>query len=552
MNDELTSSEIADQMAARQRDISVSEFFLKNRHLLGFDSPAKALLTTVKEAVDNALDACEEAGILPEIWVEISKLRDDVFQVAVQDNGPGIVEKQLARIFGKLLYGSKFHKLSQSRGQQGMGISAAGMYAQLTTGKPLHVLSRVPAEDRATELVVSIDTAKNRPELHKKRRVDWHCPHGTRVETQLEGHYLKGKHSVDMYLKQTAIANSHVLIHFHDPHGQETTFQRSSHELPHRPVEIKPHPRGVELGHLIQMLQNTKCRTLRQFLEQEFSRVGRKTAGAIIKQAGEKLSERSWPKRIAHAQANALYRAIQRVPVSAPQTDCLVPIGEQRLREGLLKEIDADFCVVRTRPAAVYRGNPFQIEIGIAYGHAGSVLGGPDDDGPSQRRHQGKHDGPRQLARRDDPVQLLRLANRVPLLYDQAGCSITKAVVQTNWRGYGLQQSKGALPLGPIVILVHLASVWVPFTSEAKEAIAAYPEILKELKLGLQQCGRQLAEHLHRQQRLQGEYARRTHIEKYLPHVGLALQEILDFSDEERQRTVQRLDHVLKQTRKLP
>ena len=169
MNDVLPSFETAHEMAGRQRDISVSEFFLKNRHLLGFDSPSKALLTTVKEAVDNALDACEEAGILPEIWVEVAKVGDDVFQVAVQDNGPGIVEKQLSRIFGKLLYGSKFHKLSQSRGQQGMGISAAGMYAQLTTGKPLHVLSRVRGEDRAMEMFVSIDTAKNRPEIHKKQ-----------------------------------------------------------------------------------------------------------------------------------------------------------------------------------------------------------------------------------------------------------------------------------------------------------------------------------------------------------------------------------------------
>ncbi|MDX1697861.1 MAG: ATP-binding protein, partial [Thiohalobacterales bacterium] len=139
--DEATFS-TAYEMAARQREISVSEFFLKNRHLLGFDSPSKALLITVKEAVDNALDACEEAGILPEIVVETMDCGDNIFRVAVEDNGPGIIEKQIARIFGKLLYGSRFHKLSQSRGQQGMGISAAGMYAQLTTGKSLHVISR--------------------------------------------------------------------------------------------------------------------------------------------------------------------------------------------------------------------------------------------------------------------------------------------------------------------------------------------------------------------------------------------------------------------------
>ena len=143
MSDRQPAPATALDMASRQRDISVSEFFLKNRHLLGFDTPAKALVTAVKEAVDNALDACEEAGILPDIRVEVRD-RYGRSRVVVEDNGPGIVESQIARIFGKLLYGSKFHKLSQSRGQQGMGISAAGMYGQLTVGKPVQ---RIPAAE---------------------------------------------------------------------------------------------------------------------------------------------------------------------------------------------------------------------------------------------------------------------------------------------------------------------------------------------------------------------------------------------------------------------
>src|SRR5712671_1686557 len=134
----------AESMAQKQREISVSEFFTKNRHLLGFDNPAKALLTTVKEAVDNSLDACEEAGILPELLVEIVEVQPAAsanqpskFRVIVEDNGPGIVKPQIPKIFAKLLYGSKFHRLKQSRGQQGIGISAAGLYAMLTTGKPI-------------------------------------------------------------------------------------------------------------------------------------------------------------------------------------------------------------------------------------------------------------------------------------------------------------------------------------------------------------------------------------------------------------------------------
>ena len=192
-----------------QREISVSEFFLKNRHLLGFDTPAKALVTAVKEAVDNALDACEEAGLLPDITVELGD-RFGKSRVVVEDKGPGIVEGQIARIFGKLLYGSSFHKLTQSRGQQGMGSSAAGMYGQPTVGKPLHIISRVEGDELASELYVSIDTANNRPDIHKKRRVEWDRPHGTRVEMEMEGHHQTGPHSVEVYLAQTAIANPHV------------------------------------------------------------------------------------------------------------------------------------------------------------------------------------------------------------------------------------------------------------------------------------------------------------------------------------------------------
>ncbi len=541
----------ATEMAGRQREISVAEFFLKNRHLLGFDSQAKALLTTVKEAVDNALDACEEAGILPDIRVRVAELEQHVYRVSVEDNGPGILENQIARIFGKLLYGSKFHKLAQSRGQQGMGISAAGMYAQLTTGKSLHVVSRVRGKRTATELYVSVDTTRNRPRMHGKKKIKWDRPHGTLIEAEMEGRYQKGTHSIDMYLKQTAIANPHARFRFEGPHGEAIAWRRKTRDLPPPPVEIKPHPRGVELGRLIQMLNATTSRHLLQFLQNEFSRVGKKTAREIIATAGRKLTERSLPKRIAHAQANALYRAIRKVPVSAPRTDCLLPIGEARLLEGLKKEIDADFYVVRTRPPAVYRGNPFQVEIGIAYAHPGGAGLAVDSKGHIKKAARRKHDTDAIALSADEPAQLLRFANRVPLLYEQGGCAITHAVLQTNWKHYGLKQPRGALPLAPMAIVVHLASVWVPFTSEAKEAIAEYPEIVKELKLGLQQCARRLAEHLRRETQLQNEYDRRSRIESYLPHVGIALQEILQLSDKQRERTVRRLDDTLHKTRKI-
>jgi len=536
-------------MAARQRDIAVSEFFLKNRHLLGFDSPHKAILTTVKEAVDNALDACEEARILPEIRVEVVQKDDSLYVVAVEDNGPGIVEQQIARIFGKLLYGSKFHELRQSRGQQGMGISAAGMYGQLTTGRPMRIVSRVEGEKQASEMLVSIDTTRNRPDIHRRRRVAWRRRHGTRVEAEMEGHYTKGMHSVDMYLKQTAIANPHVTLRFVDPAGRTRVFRRSTDALPALPGAIKPHPHGVELGRLIQMLHDTPSRTLKRFLEDDFSRVGATTAKRIIERTRGRLTERSNPRRIAHAQATLLHRVIARTRVSAPRTDCIVPIGEARLREGLEKELDADFFVVVTRPPSVYRGNPFQVEVGIAWGRPGGAALDVDAEGRIHRKQKPKS-RTAHAPRADEPAHVLRFANRVPLLYQQSACAITKAIVQTNWRAYGLKQPKGALPVAPMVVVAHVASVWVPFTSESKEAVAALPEISRELVLALQEAGRRLAAHIRRDQRLEREYERRSYIESYLPHVGVALQEILQLTDRERDRAVANLDSILHRSRK--
>jgi len=468
----------------------------------------------------------------------------------VEDNGPGIVEGQIARIFGKLLYGSKFHKLSQSRGQQGMGISAAGMYGQLTVGKPLHIISRVKGEKLASEMHVSIDTARNQPDIHRKKQLKWDRPHGTRVEMEMEGHYQKGPHSVEVYLKQTAIANPHLTIIYRDPQGDEIRFVRSTKKLPARPVEIKPHPYGIELGRLIQMLNNTKSRTLLGFLVDEFSCVGTKTARKIIELAGahsdRKLSDRSHPKHIAHVQAAALHKAIRNTRIQAPRTDCIVPIGEEQLLDGLHKELEADFFTVTTRPAAAYRGNPFQVEVAIAYGRPGGAGVEVDATGHLRKKEAPETRAAENLiAQKDEPVRLLRFANRVPLLYQQASCAITKAVSQTNWRGYGLHQPKGSLPVAPMAILVHVASVWVPYTSESKEAIEPYPEILKEIKLGLQECARRLAHYLRHETQLHQEYDRRSYIEKYLPHIGSALQDILALSNDERDSTVKKLDDVL-------
>jgi len=510
----------AEAMGAKQRDISVSEFFTKNRHLLGFDNPAKALLTTVKEAVDNSLDACEEAGILPELLVEIVELRggaaaqegetkkvipESRFRVIIEDNGPGIVKPQIPKIFAKLLYGSKFHRLRQSRGQQGIGISAAGLYAQLTTGKPVVITSKTGKGRPAFRMGIRIDTKRNQPDIVKEEQIEWERDHGTRVEMELVAAYRGGRTGVQEYLEQTAVANPHLGLEFRPPKGEPLLYPRVSDALPREPQEIKPHPHGIELGMLLTMLHDSPGKSVKQVLVSDFSRVSPAIADEICKLANIKPTLKATD---VHGDViDRLHRALGQVKVMAPPATSVVPIGEELLIEGLKRRFPAaEFYISTTRPPSVYRGNPFVVEVGLAYG--GDLPG-------------------------DEPAEIMRFANRVPLQYQPKACAISESVYDTNWKSYNLPQPKGSLPVGPLAIAVHLASVWVPFTSEAKEAVAHYDELLREMKLALQECGRKLGSHLRARDRAMGEQKRLSLFQRYIPEVAQAMSEILG-SDKEK------------------
>jgi len=511
----------AETMAARQREISVSEFFTKNRHLLGFDNPAKALLTTVKEAVDNALDACEEAGILPALRVEIVELqaagpvkegqeaKSSRFRVAIEDNGPGIVRAQIPKIFAKLLYGSKFHRLKQSRGQQGIGISAAGLYGQLTTGKPIVIYSKTGKKKPAHKISLRIDTRRNAPDILSDDELDQNgtsaenvywasIDHGTRVEIELTGTYRAGRTGVDAYLEQTVVANPHLELWYQPPRGEPINYPRVADELPREAQEIKPHPHGVELGMLLKMMQDAEGKTVQRALQDDFSKVSAAVAAQVCEAAG--VSLRTKAPDLTGEQVEKLHHALSEVKIPAPSASCVVPIGEPLIVEGLKRRFKAEFYTSATRPPAVYRGNPFVVEVGLAFG----------GDLPLE-----------------EPAEVLRFANRVPLQYQPRACAITEGVYDTNWKNYELQQPRGSLPIGPLAILVHLASVWVPFTSEAKEAVAHYPELLEEIKLGLKEVGRRLGTHLRARQRERADAERRSLFERYIPEVSGALAAIL-------------------------
>ncbi|MCB9857597.1 MAG: DNA topoisomerase VI subunit B [Phycisphaerales bacterium] len=511
-------------MSKAQREISVSEFFAKNRHLLGFDNKRKALLTTVKEAVDNSLDACEEAGILPDIHVKIAQTDNERFAVTIRDNGPGIVKQQIPNIFGKLLYGSKFHRLKMSRGQQGIGISAAGMYGLLTTGKSVKITSRTGKRSEAHYYELQIDTKGNKPNIVKDKTVNVDWDHGTEVTIELVANYLKGRASVDEYLELTAIGNPHAQFSFVDPAGTLVEFPRGTETAPDPVQEIKPHPYGIELGVLIKMLKDTSAKTVSQFLSSEFSRVSPATAASICKAA--KVGPRANPTRVGTHEAETLYKAMQETNIRPPATNCLSPIGPEQILAGLLKGVRAEFFTASSRPPSVYRGNPFQIEAGLAFG--GELGPDPTEDKEEEPTNESRVRRGKVVkqSRGPSPAKLMRFANRVPLLYQASGCCIQKSVVDVDWRRYGLSQPSGNLPVGPLAIFVHMASVWVPFTSEGKEAIADYDEIRKEIKLAVQDCARKLSAYLNRRRKQKYEADRRNIFGRYIAEVAAACEAI--------------------------
>jgi DNA topoisomerase-6 subunit B len=647
---DVVSAEVADTRRA-PREIAVSEFFAKNRHLLGFDSPQKAVLTAVREAVDNAMDACEEHRILPDISVELTELPEGRFKVYVEDNGPGIPRQEIGKIFAKLLYGSKFHRLKQSRGQQGIGISAAVMYSQMTTGEPAHIVSK-QAGARPNAMRVFIDTAKNQPKVESEgaETSDWwkQKESGTSIGLIMTGQYKGGRHGVEAYLKQTALANPHarILFKFHKmatktqaATSETLNLQRVIRDLPKEPIEIKPHPHGVELGTLQRMLQDAGKQAVGNFLAQSFSRVTSQVVDDVARESG--IPSDTPSSKIGRAEAESIHKALLNQKLMAPPTSCLSPIGEEALIKGLYalfgdaknlgEEDDMEALapaqpqkgtkaavaaepepVVETRPVAsaankkaakgakaakaddqldifavtpppdddntattastppepvtvpqpdddgvaaaaavarieqdedggavlavgenvfvtavtraptVYRGNPFQVECGILYSR----------DLPG-----------------DELARVYRFANRVPLLYQASACAMFKSVVSAPWRSYEVQQSKGALPTGPLVIMVHIASAWVPYTSESKEAIAHYPEVLKEMRLAVMEAGRRLQRFLRRRKRDADEAKARDYITRYLDPIGEALQAILALSDTDRDAAVVDLKVVLERSR---
>ena len=499
----------AENIASKQKQISISEFFEKNKHFLGFDTLQRAVITAVKEAVDNSLDACEEARILPTIKVEINKLKGDKLELICQDNGPGIPRNSVENVFGKFLLGSRFHAIRQTRGQQGIGITGVVMYSQLTTGSKTHVISKIKSDSSAVHVDLGLDTRKNKATKSNEIRDVWfedgeEVVSGLKIKTVMKAKYQRGRQSVHQYLRMTSIVNPHATIQLivRDADGEiidQGHWIRTTEKLPRVVEEIKPHPHGIHLGQLQRMLKEADERKLTSFLRHNFSGVSMRAAKEILGKA--ELEEGRTPVRIKADEAQAMLDSFQEVKLLAPPTDCLSPIEEILIKKGLSKAIDSRFASTVTRKPAVSQGNPFQIEVGLVFG--GDLAA-------------------------DGPIEVLRFANRVPLMYQQGGCLLTKALESVDWKRYGLDHPGGkGLPKGPAAVLIHLASTNVQFTSEAKEAVSDNEEVFEEIRKAMLEVGRGLKNHLKKSKQRKKAQEKFDLINIILPEISRKSSEML-------------------------
>ena len=496
----------------KQKQIAISEFFEKNKHFLGFDSLQRAIITAVKESVDNSLDACEEVRILPDIRIEVKRLGGNRVELITQDNGPGIPRDSIEHVFGKFLLGSRFHAIRQTRGQQGIGITGVVMYSQLTTGAKTRVVSKVKDDATAVFVDLGIDTRKNKAIKSGEIRDTWidnvtgeEVNHGLRIETVMNAKYQRGRQSVYQYLRMTSIVNPHATITLtvQDKDGdiiEEGHWERTTDRLPRVVKEIKPHPHGIHLGTLQRMLREAEERKMTSFLRHNFSGISMRAAREILEKAG--LDESRQPRRIRAEEAQLIVDSFQKVKVLNPPTDCLSPIEDLLIKKGLSKAIDSRFASTATREPQVTQGNPFQVEVGL-------VFGGDLNS--------------------DSPIEILRFANRVPLMYQQGGCLLTKALESVDWKRYGLEQPGGrGIPKGPAAVLIHLASTNVQFTSEAKEAVASNEEVLEEIRRALLEVGRGLKNHLKKSSQRKKAQEKFELINVILPEISKKSSQLLD------------------------
>jgi DNA topoisomerase-6 subunit B len=477
---------------------STAEYFAKNLQQVGFSSPVKAVLTTLKESIDNSLDACEQAKILPDIEVTVQKVgagsskNTDLVKIVVQDNGPGIETEDLAKVFGEYLASSKFGRGQCSRGQQGIGISAATTWAQLTNAKGVRVTSKTTGMRKAVTAIVDVDIKSNTGLLKSKETIDWDRTHGVKVEFVIDGRVqLNGDGGILTYIDGTVLVNPHLALKYKLLDNDVITVDRVSTESPEVPEATLPHPHTMKLGEFITHAGLYGKTTLENFLKTGFSRVTDATINDFIKNGLPKDMKTKALTQIKPDEYKTLFQSIQNTQLIAPSTKSVLTVGEDSLSKSIQRLGEVDFFSVVTRKPCIADFKPVVVEVALA-----------------RFINRGES---------DEPVQLLRFANRVPLQFDKSACAITWAIESVNWKNYGLAQPKGSLPLGPYVFAVSVVSPFIKFKNASKETIDASEELVEEIRKALMQAGQKISRHINKEHKEADLERKLAHIEQFGP-----------------------------------
>ena len=506
---------------------STAEYFSKNLQQVGFSSPTKAVLTTLKEAVDNSLDACEEAGIAPNLKIQIEKKgrgasrNTDLISITVGDNGPGLDIKDIPKVFGEYLASSKFGRGRCSRGQQGIGISAATTWAQLTNAAGAQVISKTKGMKKAVSLTVDMDIKNNKGLVKDKKTVDYENPHGVTVKFLIDGRVqLNGEGGLITYLEGTALVNPHLTLEYKLLDQERKAIPRVSSVVPTIPPSIPPHPHTMKLGEFLQHAGFFGAITLRKFFRTGFSRVTNKVISDMTKVGLNSSLLKKLLTRLTDKEYRNIFQIIQKIPMKNPTTQSVLIVGEDGLAESIHRLGKVDFFSVITRSPRICDYKSVVVEVALA-----------------RFKNRVKDE--------ESSIQLLRFANRVPLQFDKASCAITKAVESVNWRAYGISQPKKSLPIGPYIFAVAVTSPFIKFKNASKETIDASEELVEEIRLALMRAGQKLKRHIRKEMNAEDLLRKKEYIEKFAPILIRKLKDITKASRKEVEQAEKGLREIL-------
>lgn len=479
---------VAQRLSKQQKKISISQFLETNRQMLGFSSPGRNLFITVKQITDNAMDAADDAGMLPSIEINITRIKPKLYRVHIQDYGPGIVKENVPKVFGTLLYGSKFNKNEQRRGQQGLGVSAAVLSSQIDTGKPTTVISKCK-DLPAISQDIMIDVDKNAPIITNSKRITVPYQSGVSVSLLVKGAYIKeGKRSIRYYLNLISVLNPYAQIKLVQPDGEIVEYKRTQQQVPTATTVSKVHPKTIELG-VFQRLLRAYSGSLEQFLTTQLHSGNSVITTNLLERFCLDGDIRA--SALCAVETEQLYEALQTMNFLVPE-ESLVTIGEAQLLRAMKAE-DHQFSVAITGVAKLFKNTVAKVEAVLIY---------DSYKFPKEQR-----------------IDLIRAVNKTPLLLQQSACVLTKAVAATNWKNYGLQQGKGQLPTGPVRLFVHLAGLRIGFTSESKEAVAENHALELYLRQQLRRLGLKLSKKLRYKEYIQRQKEKADFIFKHLPQL---------------------------------